>query len=348
MKLRTLLTTLTVLAALGCTNNDGGSDGASQSTFAKSDKDNTLTLYAGRSKSLVAPIIEQFEEATGIKVDVKYGNSAQLALALQEEGDKSNADVFWAQDAGALSAVAKAGLFADLPSDVSGLVTSMFASPNAAWVATSGRARVLAYSPARVSEDHLPASVSELLSPAWRDRVGWAPTNASFQSFVTAMRVAWGESRTETWLRQMKENGAKSYPKNTAIVQAIAAGEIDLGLPNHYYLLRFKKSDSGYPVEQTFFAEGDIGNLVNVAGAGILANSQRKYAALEFVKFLLGPNAQQYFASDVFEYPVIDAVIPNSRLVKTADLQTAAPNVGLADLDDLEGTLSLLRKLGLL
>jgi len=218
------------------------------------------------------------------------------------------------------------------------------------WVATSGRARVLAYSTStdRVDADALPRSIRELTDPRYRGRVGWAPANASFQSFVTALRRVEGEAAAEKWLVAMKENGAKAYPKNTAIIQAIVAGEIDYGLANHYYLLRFKKGNSGFPVAQTFFAERDCGNLVNVAGVGILQSSQHRAAAEQFIRFLLSPTAQQFFTSDVLEYPVIDDVIPNTNLVDGEELTGMAPEVRLSDLDDLEGTLALLRKVGLL
>lgn len=307
-----------------------------------------LVLYSGRSKSLVEPIIKSFEARTGIDVRIKYGNTAQLSLALAEEGKNSPADVFWSQDAGALGAVSKAGLFSVLPADIYEGFPEMFRQDSGQWVATSGRARVLAYSSKRVDASNLPTSVFDLSKPEYSDRVGWAPTNASFQSFVTALRVARGDEATEAWLRAMKKNGAKAYPKNTAIIQAIAAGEVDFGLPNHYYLLRFKKSDKKFPVEQTFFAANDPGNLVNVAGIGILATSRNRDEAEQFVRFLLGQTAQQYFCSDVFEYPVISGVIPNSQLLTHEELIKTAPEIPLNDLNDLEGTLVLLRKVGLL
>jgi iron(III) transport system substrate-binding protein len=309
--------------------------------------ESSLTLYAGRSKSLVQPLIELFEKQTGIKVNIKYGNTAQLALALSEEGDRSPADVYWAQDAGALGAVDKAGLFGSIPSEITDRLPANYRHDGGNWIATSGRARVLAYSN-KVDENALPKSVFDLTDDRYRGRVGWAPANASFQSFVTALRKLSGEEAAEAWLRAMKANDAKSYPKNTAIIQGIASGEVDYGIPNHYYLLRFKKGDSKFPVEQTFFADGDPGNLVNIAGVGILKTAKHRDAALTFVRFLISPAAQQYFCSDVFEYPVTDDVVPNARLADLATLQLAAPTIALGDLDDLAGTLALLRKVGLL
>ena len=308
-----------------------------------------LVVYSGRSKGLVQPLVEQFEKESGVTVQVRYGETAELAVALAEEGAKSPADVFWSQDAGALGAVDKLGLLAPLNPEMvraAGLPDA-FTNPSGTWVATSGRVRVLAYAPARVSQDQLPRSVLDLTDPKWKGRVGWAPTNASFQSFVTALRVLRGEQAAEDWLRGMKANEARSYPKNTPILSAIAAGEIDLGLPNHYYLLRFKTADSEFGAEQTFFADGDPGNLLNIAGAGVLKSSKNPHAQ-KFVEFLLSPRAQQYFASEVLEYPVTPGIITSSRLVSMDRLLQAAPPVDLGKLDDLEGTLALLRKVGIL
>ena len=307
-----------------------------------------LVVYSGRSKGLVHPIIKQFEKETGITVKVRYGNTAQLAVALLEEGEKSPADLFWAQDAGALGAVSKQGLFQTLPESTTTEVPDKFRNSEGTWIATSGRARVLAYAPERVKAEELPKSVFDLTDAKWKGRVGWAPQNASFQAFVTAMRVLEGEEKAEEWLRGMKANGAKSYPKNTPIIRALAAGEIDLGLPNHYYLMRFKKSDSGFPVEQAFFTSGDAGNLVNVAGIGVLKSSSHSEEVSSFVQYLLSPKVQQFFISEVFEYPVTDAVIPSEKLLPLDELLKLTPELNLEKLDDLEGTLKLLRETDIL
>lgn len=317
-------------------------------TLIGSTYSETLTLYSGRSKSLVDPIIQQFEKETGIEVKVSYANTTQLAAKLRTEGDKSPASLFWAQDAGALGAVSKKGLFAKLPDSVLSKVPETFRHTNGLWVATSGRARVIAYSPERVSADALPESIFDLTQPKWKGKVGWAPLNASFQAFVTAMRAQVGEERAEQWLRDMKANGAKTYPKNTPIIAALAAGEIDLGLPNHYYLFRFKKGNSKYPVEQFFFKANDPGNLVNIAGIGLLKHSENQETALKFIEYLLSVKAQQYFVGEVFEYPVIDGVIPNAKLLPLDELLKIVPKFDLNEMDDLEGTLKLLRRVDII
>jgi iron(III) transport system substrate-binding protein len=307
-----------------------------------------LVVYSGRSNSLVDPLIEIYRDSTGRAVEVRYGDTAQLAVALSEEGDQTTADVFWAQDAGALGAAHRDSLLAELPDSILRLVPDHFRNDDATWVATSGRARTLAYSPERADTSNLPRSIFQLSEPRFRGRVGWAPTNGSFQAHVTAIRTLVGDDSTRAWLEAMKNNGTKSYRNNTAIVQAIANGDIDLGLPNHYYLYRFKSEDPDFPVEQTFFAEGDAGNLINIAGAGILSNTDQEADALLLLEFLLSTDAQQYFSRETYEYPVIDDVTVDVQLPAMNRLNNVSPSIDLDRLEDLEATLQLLREVELL
>ncbi|MFN2316155.1 MAG: iron ABC transporter substrate-binding protein [Gemmatimonadales bacterium] len=307
-----------------------------------------LVIYAGRSRTLVEPLVERFKRETGLEVEVRYGNTPQLALAIQQEGRRTPADVFWAQDTGPLQMLSETGAFAELPADLYSRIPDVFKTADRTWVATSGRARTLVYSPTRVSAAELPKSVYDLTNPKWKGRIGWAPTNASFQAFITAMRAEHGEARARQWLTGMIANEPKAYPRNTPIVQAVAAGEVDLGLPNHYYLIGLKKENPALAAEQTFFADGDIGNLVFVAGAAVLNTSPRQAEALRFLRFLLTAESQQYFTNDVSEYPVTTDVPAAPGLVAPEALSRAAPRVPMRSMNDLEGTLKLLRELGLL
>ena len=308
----------------------------------------TLTIYSGRGEALVQPLVERFTAETGIEVSVRYGGTAELAVLILEEGRASPADVFWGQDAGALGALSQAGRLLALPADLTAGLPGIFTSRGGFWIATSGRARVLAFSPAGSAPDPWPSSVFDLVDETYRGRVAWAPTNGSFQAFVTAMRVVHGEDLTETWLRGMIANDTQAYRNNTTQVEAIAAGEVDYALVNNYYLLRFLASDPDFPVAQSFFDDGDIGNLVNVAGAGIVVTSGNVDAAQRFLRFLLDEQAQRYFTDEVFEYPVTTDVTPDPRLVSYGELLAASPDVDLDVLEDLEGTLELLREVGLL
>jgi iron(III) transport system substrate-binding protein len=307
-----------------------------------------ITLYSGRGESLVAPLISRFEEDTGIKVNVRYAGTAELAVLLQEEGDRSPADLFWAQDAGALGSLAQGGLLRPLSAELTAGIPEIYRNSTGEWVATSGRARVLAYHPQGMGEAPMPGSVFDLTRSEYAGRVGWAPTNASFQSFVSAMRVVHGEETTRRWLEEMLANDTQAYRNNTAIVEALGAGEIDLGITNNYYLLRFLETDPSFPVRQQFFDPGDIGNLVNVAGVGVLRSTGNPEDAEQFLSFLLDTEAQQFFTSEVYEYPVFDSVKENPRLEPLSRLLEISPEINLDGLHDLEGTLRLLRLAGLL
>lgn len=307
--------------------------------------DQTLTVYAGRSKSLVEPLIERFTKETGIKVQVRYAGTTQLALALIQEGDRSPADVFWAQDTGALELLTDKDLFIKLPDELTTLTLDTFRSAKQTWVPTSARGRTLAYAPSRVSKDQLPESVFDLTDPKWKGRIGWAPANASFQAFVTGMRAKYGEEKTRAWLTGVRDNQPKAYPRNSPIIDALAAGEVDLGLLNHYYLLKAKAAKNDLPVEQvTFTNQGDMGNLLFVAGAGVLKSSKQQAVAQRFVRFLLSEPSQTFFTTDVYEYPVIEGV----QTLDVTPAREAAPQLPYSDLSDLDGTLKMLRELGLL
>lgn len=307
-----------------------------------------ITLYSGRGETLVKPIIEQFEKQSGIKVNVRYGDTAQLAVLLQEEGARSPADVYWGQDAGAMGALANAGLLATLPEAVYKQLPEIYTSKTGQWVAASGRSRVIAYSTERASAEDIPVSVFDLTSEKYQGRFGLAPTNGGFQSFVTAMRVQHGDEKTLAWLKAMKANQPKIYRNNTTQVQAIGDGEIDFALVNNYYLPRFVAANASFPAKQTYFAEGDIGNLVNVAGVAVLKSSKKQPQAIQFIEYMLSPAAQQYFTSVVGEYPVTQGIIPNPVLGELDTLLQAAPSIDLDQLADLQGTLKLLRDADLL
>ncbi|NUT36329.1 MAG: iron ABC transporter substrate-binding protein [Hamadaea sp.] len=329
---------LLALPACGGSDADPGKPG-----------DKRITVYSGRGESLVKPVIDKFQESTGITVDVRYGSTAQMAAQLTEEGSKSPADVFFAQDAGALGAVAKAGLFAPLPADVLGKVPQTYRSRSGQWVGVSGRSRVLAYNSDLIAKDTLPASVFDLTGPQWKGKVGVAPTNASFQAFVTALRVQHGDAKAKEFLTGLKANEPQIRDGNVQIVADVNAGKIAVGLVNHYYIYELAK-EKGVTADQLtvklhFFPGGDTGALVNVAGVGILAKSAADPDARAFAEYLLGTEAQTHFATQTHEYPLI-AGVPNPAGLPTLD-GLAAPKIDLNDLDTLAASVAMIKEAGL-
>jgi iron(III) transport system substrate-binding protein len=307
------------------------------------DVDEPLTVYSGRSESLVGPVVDDFTAATGVEVDVKYADTAELAAILLEEGDRSPADVYFAQDAGALGAVADAGLLSRLPDDVLAVVPARFSDIDGEWVGVSGRARTAAYTTSEPLE--LPDSIVDFTAPEWSGRIGWAPANGSFQAFVTALRVIEGDDLARGWLEGILANDPVAYPSNTAAVEGVAAGEVDVAFVNHYYLLRLlAEHGNDFPVAQMFFGGGDPGSLVNVAGVGQLASTDQPEASLAFIEYLLGPDAQTYFSESTYEFPLLQGISADPRLPAIDSIE--APDIDLSDLADLQGTVELLRGVG--
>ncbi len=333
---------LAVLAA-GC----GGDDGEEAATTGTQEGGGTLVVYSGREEELVAPLFDAFEEETGIDVEVRYADSAELAATIAEEGDNSPADVFFAQDPGSLGAVDDQ--LAELPDEVLDRVDERFRGGDK-WVGTSGRTRVLVYNTDALSEDEVPDSVFELTDPKWKGKIGIAPTNASFQAFVTAMRLDLGDDRTREWLEGVMENEPKFYEKNTPIVEAAAAGEIEVGLVNHYYLylVRAEQGEDA-PIENKYLPGDDPGALVTVAGAGVLEGAEHAEAAERFVEFLLSDESQRFYTDEAeeAEIPLVDGIEPKEGVPSLDELADAGPEVDFAQFgDELEDTLELLNETG--
>jgi len=306
-----------------------------------------LTVYSGREEEIVEPLFQRFERQSRIDVEVRYGESAELAATIAEEGKQSPADVFFAQDAGTLGAVAREGMLERLPAETLARVDPRFRDPDGRWIGTSGRARVVAYSTDELTEDELPASIWGYTDPRWKGKIGLPPTNASFQAFVSAMRLSEGEARTRTWLEGIKANKPKFYEKNLPVLEAIASGEIEVGFVNHYYLYLLKEEQPSAPVANHFLRAGDPGALVNVAGVGILEGRGNTEDAQELVDFLLSTEGQRFYATtaEEAEYPLVGGVKPRKGLPPLSEL--SGPDVRLGELGrELESTLELLNELG--
>lgn len=328
---------------MACSSDDSPGSGSTDGTAVISSK--PLVIYSGRSESLVGPMIKQFEDLSGIEVQVNYGSTGPLAATLLEEGSNTPADIYFAQDPGGLGAVID--MLDVLSDDVTGLVPDWARSPENKWVGISGRARVLVYGTDSLTEDELPTSIAELTDPKWKGKLGWAPSNSSFQAMITGMRQLWGEERTREWLEGIIDNDPRIYPNNTTQVAAARNGEIEIGMVNHYYLYRFLAEEGdGFEARNWFTPEADPGSVVLVAGAGMLNASDNKEAAIRFLEFMLSEVGQQYFATQTHEYPLIEGVVPDRGLPPLDSI--TKPSVDLSTLGDLENTQDLLRDVGAL
>ena len=328
---------LLVLAAtaVACGGGSSGSDGP-------------LVVYSGRNENLVRPLLEEFATETGIDISVRYGDTSELAPTLLEEGERARADLFFSQEAGALAALGDAGLFRKLPASLLNKVDRRFRDPDGRWTGVTARARVIAYNTDKLQERDLPASTLALADPAWKGRVGIAPTNASFVAYVSALIEEVGEPRTRQFLEGLKANGVKRYDSNILVLDAVASGEVDVGLVNHYYLYGEFKEHPNAPVANYYPGQGPDGEgtFINVAGVGILENSDRVDQAERLVEFLLSKQGQEYFRDETTEYPLSSGVEAIEELPALAGLKTI--DVPLDRLGkDLSGSLDLIKDVGL-
>ncbi|MPZ47959.1 MAG: extracellular solute-binding protein [Dehalococcoidia bacterium] len=337
MRSRITLVSLIALATTGLgllTACGGGDDGA-------------LTIYAGRSQTLVHPLLEQFSKDTGIKINVRYGDGTDLALGILEEGQNSPADIYYTQDVGALGALKAANRLQTLPDDILNKVPEGYRSSEGYWVGVSGRARVMVYNTDDLQPADLPTSALDYSKPEWRNRIGVVPRSDGFPEFVTALRLIKGDEFALQWLKDLRSNNPKLFPNNLSALQTVANNEIDVAFLNHYYLYRFlEERGEGFEARNYFFKNGDVGGIFLVSGAAILDTAKNREAAEQFIEYLLTNESQQYFTHNTYEYPLVPGVETNIDLPPIESLKTTG--IDLSDLTDLQGSLDLMREAGIL
>ncbi|MBD9724319.1 iron ABC transporter substrate-binding protein [Streptomyces caniscabiei] len=328
---------LPALAACGSDDKGGSATGG----------DSALVIYSGRNEKLVKPLLDKLEKAVGSEVEVRYGDSAELAAQILEEGDRTKAGLFFSQDAGALGALSREGMLAKLPQSSLDEVDASYRGGDGDWVGLSGRVRVIAYNPDKITEEKVPDSVHDVVKPEWKGKVGFAPTNASFQAFVTGMRVLEGDDATREWLKGLKANG-KTYAHNLATLDGIEAGEVEIGLVNHYYWYErvAEKGEDNVDARLHFLPGNDPGALINVAGVGILKDSGQTETAQKAVDYLLSKEAQTYFADTTKEYPLAAGVTSTVEDLPPFD-SLESPEIDLGKLESLQETLAMLQDVGL-
>lgn len=346
-RFRLLAPLVLALALMGaaCSSSDESSD----TTAAQSgDSDEKLVVYSGRDEELVQPLIDKFAEETGITVDVKYGNSAEMGAQLLEEGDKTPADVFLTQEVGAAGVLANAGLLSELPTEVVETVEPRFRPGDGNnWVGVTGRARVIVYNPELVAEADVPAGVLDLTDPKYKGDVAWVPSNAGFQAFITGFRASEGDEAASKWLDGMIANEPQVFEKNGEVLTAVNEGRVPMGLINHYYWAREAPELGDALVAKLVFPEGeDPGGLVNATAVAITKKGESNPASLKFVEFLLSEEGQTYFVEETYEYPVASGIKQPEGVPPLSELQ--GPQIDLTDLESLEATQALLTEKGLL
>ena len=307
----------------------------------------SLTLYTDRNSTEIGNLFDAFAKANNIQIKVRTGSTAELTAALMEEGKKSPADLVYLESGGALSLLAKQGVLGQLPADLLAKVDKPFAAPDGSWVGATGRVRTVVYNTDQIDPaKDLPPSILGFTDPKWKGKIGWAPAHGETQGFLTALRAQLGDEATLAFLKGLQANQPKTYSNNIAITQAVATGEVSAGLVNHYYVYRLGQGNPGYKAKNYYFLNGAPGSFVDVSAVGITSTSGQRAAALKFIGYLLSPTAQQYYADNIFEFPLAKGAPQPKDVPSLASLQP--PQIDLATLTDTKGTIELMRKAGVL
>ena len=336
------LLAVAAIAAGGCsaTSQDTGGDDSNE------PETEGITLYSGRIPAAIGGAIDAYEADADRDVQVRFGDTGDLAATLIEEDDNSPADVYFAQEPGAIGALAERGLLAELPQDILELVPPQYRDPDGRWVGVTGRARVIAYG-SQVAESELPDSPLGLTDPKWNGRVGWSPVSDSLQQYVTALRLEYGDETAREWLEGMVANDAVDFPDNVSIRDAIASGEIDVGLLNHYYVAQAIEAEGpDYPVELYYPPKG-LGSLLLLTQVGVLESSERKEEAFDFVRSLLSKEGQEFFTATSKEYPIAIDAKPDPSLDVPLD-RVPVPTGNLSDISETQATIELMQESGAL
>ena len=300
-----------------------------------------LTMYLGRGEGgLYENVLDAIKQRNPkLNLQIRRGGTAALAntIVAESKAGVRRADLFWAVDTGSVGMVTDQGLGQELPADLTAQLKPGFQYPR--WSPVTGRVRTLPYNTERVTPDQIPDDIMALADSSFA--IGWAPAYASFQSFVTAMRILEGEKATADWLRGVSRH-AKKYAGELGVVMGVERGEVDIGFANHYYTLRLKSGKPDANVELAF-TNNDAGCLVNTSG--IIALSEGDLP-VNFIRYLLSREVQSYLASEAYEIPLVNQVAQPAGLPPLDTI--TPPDMDLRNLADLRPTLNLMRKVGVL
>jgi len=311
------------------------------------DLEGSLNLYSGRNSWLVGNLIDHIEGLyDGFTVDTRYNDATTLTNEIINAGSSSDADVFFTVNSGSLGQLADEDRTTNLPDDVQEKVPESYRPGDGSWIGTSGRARTVPFNTDTFDESDVPDDVMSFPdTDALAGEMGWAPSYGSFQAFVTAMRIMEGEDATRSWLEGMLDAGVSRYADELRVSEAVANGELSAGFANHYYIQRVLASDEDAPIA-TAFTDGDAGSIFNVAGAAVVDTASDEDLAANFVRHLLSAEAQEYFAIETFEYPLIPDVEPVGDLPTVDELNTPE-DFDLTRLSELGPTIELMRNVGI-
>jgi iron(III) transport system substrate-binding protein len=309
-----------------------------------------LTIYSGRAERLIKPVLDAFTTKTGIHIDLLSSGTTELVNRMKAEGDRSPADVFIANDAGSLEIARTAGLLRPLSvPEIEQAIPSQFRAGDNSWIGLSGRFWIIVYNTTMIKPDQI-KSLLDLANPTWKGKIAIPNAGSEYlQAGVSVIRASLGDDVTKTFLAGLRDSaGTQVYQKSSQIVDAVAKGQVGLGIVNHYYVYRHLAAQPAAPlgVLMPDQQEGGMGSIMNVAGIGILKHTPRIENATLLVEFLVAQAGQKMFADLDKEYPLhpeakADPVLPERKSFRAASV----PLTKLAELR--EPTMLLIEQVGM-
>ena len=292
-----------------------------------------VNVYSYRQPFLIQPMFDAFARQSGVKVNVVFAAKG-LVERLEQEGRNSPADLIFTVDIGRLADAYDAGVTQGVETDkLKAAIPASFHQDQGHWWGLTQRARILYVSRDRVSPADAPKTYEELADPKWKGRICTRSGTHVYQVALTAAMIAhYGEEKAGEWLRGVKANLARKPQGNDrAQVKAIKEGECDISLGNNYYYGKMLETEEQaawaqavYPVFPTL---GGDGTHVNISGMALTKASPNKDNAVKLMEFLAGDLAQQMYAEQNYEYPIV-AGVPQSGLLRSmGELHTDSLNL---------------------
>jgi iron(III) transport system substrate-binding protein len=308
----------------GTTAPDANSAGAEPAAVApavaaiSTSASEPVVVYSSRQEYLIKPLFDRFTEETGIAVQLQTGEDGPLIARLQAEGEGTFADILYTVDAGNLWSAANKGLLAPLHSEVlEANIPAHLRDPQGRWFGLSVRARTIAYSTERVDPAEL-STYEALADPQWKGRLCLRTSKKVYNmSLVATMIDRLGKEKTETVVRGWVANLAtRVFSSDNLLIQAIAAGQCDVGIVNTYYLGQEQQQNPDVPVALFWANQQESGVHVNISGAGITAHAHNAAGATRLLEWLSTDEPQHMFSDINLEYPANPAIAP-VELVKS-------------------------------
>ncbi len=309
-----------------------------------------LIVYSGRAERLIKPVLDAFTAKTGVQVELLSSGTTELVNRLKAEGDRTQADLLITNDAGSLEMARAAGLLRPLNMrEIDRAIPPQFRASDNSWIGLSGRFWVIVYNTTMVKPDQVKSLLS-LADPKWKDKIAIPNSGSEYlQAGVSVIRATIGDERTKKFLEGLRDNaGTQVYQKSSQIVDAVAKGQVALGIVNHYYVYRHLATQPAAPIAVLMpdQQEGGMGAIMNVAGVGVLKHTTHLDSAKLLVEFLVAQAGQKMFADLDKEYPLHPEVKADPALIDRKSFRAAlVPLTKLAELR--EPTLTLIEQVGL-